>query len=158
MSSLFCINFTELFYAYPRIKIPAPAKLKPGDKMEFLLVFTAGSLIYGLMELVWRGWTHWSMLLCGGLCLSLMYLVSSLDIHFLLKLMLSAAIITWVEFTAGCLINLRLGWQVWDYSCMPGNIMGQICPQFCLLWLGLSAPGLYLCSLIRNLLFKASAE
>ena len=113
---------------------------------------------YGLLEVLWRGHTHWSMLLCGGLCLSLMYLVSSMDIHFLLKVILSAAIITWVEFTAGCLINLRLGWQVWDYSYMPGNIMGQICPQFCLLWLGLSAPGLYLCSLIRNLLFKASAE
>ena len=132
--------------------------LSPGDEMEFLLVFTAGSLLYGLMELVWRGWTHWSMLLCGGLCLSFMYCISDFHIPFWLKLILSAAVITWVEFAAGCLINLRLGWQVWDYSTMPGNIMGQICPQFCLLWLGLSVPGLYICSLIRNLLFKASVE
>ena len=132
--------------------------LSPGDEMEFLLVFTAGSLLYGLMELVWRGWTHWSMLLCGGLCLSFMYCISDFHIPFWLKLILSAAVITWVEFAAGCLINLRLDWQVWDYSAMPGNIMGQICPQFCLLWLALSAPGLYICSLIRNLLFKTSVE
>ena len=132
--------------------------LSPGDEMEFLLVFTAGSLLYGLMELVWRGWTHWSMLLCGGLCLSFMYCISDFHIPFWLKLILSAVVITWVEFAAGCLINLRLGWQVWDYSAMPGTIMGQICPQFCLLWLALSVPGLYICSLIRNLLFKASVE
>ena len=107
--------------------------LSPGDEMEFLLVFTAGSLLYGLMELVWRGWTHWSMLLCGGLCLSFMYCISDFHIPFWLKLILSAAVITWVEFAAGCLINLRLDWQVWDYSAMPGNIMGQICPSsaFC---------------------------
>lgn len=125
--------------------------------MEFLLVFTAGGLLYGLAELVWRGWTHWSMLLCGGLCLSFMYCISDFDIPFWLKLILSTAIITWVEFAAGCLVNLRLGWQIWDYSAMPGNIMGQICPQFCLLWLLLSAPGLYICSLLRSLIYKSSA-
>lgn len=129
-----------------------------GDEMEFLLVFTTGGLLYGLIELAWRGWTHWSMLLCGGLCMSLMYCISGLDIPYYLKLTASALAISWVEFAAGCIINLRLGWQVWDYSAMPGNIMGQICPQFCALWLVLSVPGLYICSLIRNLLFKASAE
>ena len=131
--------------------------LSAGDFMEFLLVFTAGGLVYGLMELVWRGWTHWSMLLCGGLCLSIMYTLSSFDIAWWLKLLLSAAAITWVEFSAGCIVNLCLGWQVWDYSAMPGNILGQICPQFCLLWLIVSAPGLCLCSLLRSLIYKTSA-
>ena len=31
--------------------------------------FTVGALGYGLLEILWRGKTHPSMLLCGGVCL-----------------------------------------------------------------------------------------
>ena len=34
---------------------------------------------------------------------------------------------------------------------MPCNLLGQICPQFLLLWLALSVPGLWLCSGLRRL-------
>ena len=44
--------------------------------MELLPVFALGSILYGLTEILWRGWTHWTMLLCGGICFTLMYLVS----------------------------------------------------------------------------------
>nr|WP_297175102.1 hypothetical protein [uncultured Agathobaculum sp.] len=43
-------------------------------------------------------------------------------------------IVTAAEFVTGCIVNLRLGWGAWDYVNMPGNIMGQICPQFTILW------------------------
>ncbi len=33
-----------------------------------------------------------------------------------------------------------LGWDVWDYSDLPGNFLGQICPQFAALWCILSGP------------------
>ena len=36
--------------------------------LEYGGVFTAGGLGYGGLELLWRGRTHWSMLLCGGVC------------------------------------------------------------------------------------------
>lgn len=118
--------------------------------MEFLLIYALGGLLYGGIELLWRGWTHWSMVLCGGLCFCLMYLISALDMGILKKCVLSAAGICTVEFFTGCLVNLGLGWQVWDYSQLPYNLLGQICPQFFLLWLALSVPGLALCSLLRN--------
>ena len=57
-----------------------------------------------------------------------------------------------MEFYTGCLVNLRLGWQVWDYSAMPFNLLGQVCPGFLLLWLALSLPGLWLCMGLRRLL------
>lgn len=38
------------------------------------------------------------------------------------------------EFVTGCIVNLWLGWAIWDYSDLPGNILGQVCPQFALLW------------------------
>ena len=47
-----------------------------------------------------------------------------------------AGIITCVEFLTGLLVNRN--YQVWDYRDQPGNLMGQICPRFMLLWIPLS--------------------
>ena len=57
--------------------------------------------------------------------------------------------ITVLEFCTGCIVNLWLGWGVWDYSGMPGNILGQICPQYMLLWLPVSLAGIVLDDWIR---------
>jgi len=55
-----------------------------------------------------------------------------------------AVMITSYEFAVGCIVNLKMGWNVWDYSSMEGNLLGQICPVFtgvwfilCFLFLGL---------------------
>ena len=119
--------------------------------MEYLLVYLSGAALYGLMELCWRGWTHWTMLLCGGLCFTLMYLVSGSELSLVKKWLLSTCIITTVEFVAGCIVNLRLHWQVWDYSSLPFNLLGQICPRFILMWFALSIPGVALCTLLHRL-------
>ena len=119
--------------------------------LELILVYILGGLLYALLELLWRGWTHWTMVLCGGLCFTLMYLISAMGIPLVRKWLLCAAIITTVEFLTGCLVNLRLGWRVWDYSSLPFNLLGQVCPHFVLLWLALSVPGVALCTTIRGL-------
>ena len=119
--------------------------------MELLPVFVFGSILYGLIEILWRGWTHWTMLFCGGLCFTLMYLVSGSELSLVKKWLLSTCIITTVEFVAGCIVNLRLHWQVWDYSSLPFNLLGQICPRFILMWFALSIPGVALCTLLHRL-------
>ncbi len=119
--------------------------------MEYILVYAAGGLLYALLELLWRGWTHWTMVLCGGACFLLMYLISALPVPLARKWLLCAAAITAVEFCTGCLVNLRLGWKIWDYSGLPFNLLGQVCPHFVLLWLALSVPGVELCSALRRL-------
>ena len=119
--------------------------------MELLPVFALGSILYGLTEILWRGWTHWTMLLCGGICFTLMYLVSGSELSLVKKWLLSTCIITTVEFVAGCIVNLRLHWQVWDYSSLPFNLLGQICPRFFLMWFALSIPGVALCTLLHRL-------
>ena len=118
--------------------------------MELLPVFALGSILYGLTEILWRGWTHWTMLLCGGICFTLMYLVSGSELSLVKKWLLSTCIITTVEFVAGCIVNLRLHWQVWDYSSLPFNLLGQICPRFILMWFALSIPGVALCTLLHR--------
>ena len=119
--------------------------------MELLPVFALGSILYGLTEILWRGWTHWTMLLCGGICFTLMYLVSGSELSLVKKWLLSTCIITTVEFVAGCIVNLRLHWQVWDYSSLPFSLLGQICPRFILMWFALSIPGVALCTLLHRL-------
>ncbi len=123
--------------------------------MELLPVFALGSILYGLTEILWRGWTHWTMLLCGGICFTLMYLVSGSELSLVKKWLLSTCIITTVEFVAGCIVNLRLHWQVWDYSSLPFNLLGQICPRFILMWFALSIPGTALCTLLHRLFTTA---
>lgn len=45
-----------------------------------------------------------------------------------------AALVTAVELAAGLLLNIWLGLGIWDYSHLPLNLWGQICPQFALVW------------------------
>ena len=67
------------------------------------------------------------------------------------KAIMCAFSVTALEFVTGCIVNIRLGWDVWDYSSVPMNLLGQICPKFSLMWLALSLP----CILISKLIHKA---
>ena len=62
---------------------------------------------------------------------------------------IGAVIVTAIEFVSGCVINLWLKWDVWDYSDMPLNIMGQICLPFTILWFFLSLIAIVLDDFIR---------
>lgn len=120
--------------------------------IQYFLIFVLGGIGYGLLELIWRGYTHWTMLICGGICFVMMYLISAAGMSFPRKCILSAAAITAVEFFTGCLVNLRMHWHVWDYSAVRFNVLGQICPLFTLMWLILSVPGLRLCQRLHEIL------
>ena len=112
-------------------------------------------MLYGGGELLWRGRTHWTMLLAGGTCFAIMYLMDTrTDWPIWGKWVAGAAVITTVEFVTGTLVNLRLGWNVWDYSAMRFNVMGQICPLYSFYWLLLSIPGTALCSGISRWVFR----
>ena len=74
------------------------------------------------------------MFAAGGLSLALIGTLDEKKPHFPLPLRLlsGTGIITLVELSTGLLVNRKH--QIWDYRAMPGNFRGQICPQFCLLW------------------------
>ena len=120
--------------------------------LDFPAVYLTGAAGYGALEILWRGWTHWTMLAIGGLCLCVMYaLANRTRLPRWQMWVLSAAFITTAEFLSGVVVNILLGWRVWDYTAVPGNLLGQICPIYCLLWLGLSIPGISLCRRLRGL-------
>lgn len=125
--------------------------------LEFAFIFIIGAIGYGSIEVFWRGHTHWTMLLLGGICLYFIYIISSrMKDRIWKKLLMCSAVVTALEFIVGCLVNLRLKWSVWDYSNMPMNLMGQICPQFSLMWLLLSLPCIFICRWIYKFIFLSN--
>lgn len=61
--------------------------------------------------------------------------------------------ITAAELAAGLLLNIRLGLHIWDYSGLPGNLWGQICPQFTALWIITALAGIVIFDWLRYLLY-----
>lgn len=69
----------------------------------------------------------------------------------LLRALGGTIIITVFEFCVGLVVNLWFGWHIWDYSDVPGNIMGQICPLFSLAWFTLSILLCWICNSLQKL-------
>lgn len=107
-----------------------------------LMKFLLGGVGYGLIELMWRGRTHVSMVLTGGACLVAICAVNKKmrGKNIFLRAAVCAAAITAAEFAVGMLVNQYLSLGVWDYGDMPGNILGQICPLYSFLWFLLCVP------------------
>ena len=100
-----------------------------------IAAFFLGGWLYVALELLWRRRSHPSMFAASGLSLALIGFLREKCPRFSLPLRLisGAGIITALELITGLLVNRDH--TVWDYRCLPGNFHGQICPQFCLLWI-----------------------
>lgn len=111
--------------------------------LEYLIIFVIGGGVYCLIELAYRAHTHWTMFILGGLCLILVGLLNEglfpRKFGLIQQSIVGALVIIVLEFITGLIINVWLGWDVWDYSNVPGNIMGQVCLPFFFAWIGLSA-------------------
>lgn len=125
---------------------------------QYTIRFVIGAAGYGLVEILWRGHTHWSMLIAGGICFVLFSLIEERFTHLrqLYKCILCSGAVTLVELVFGCIFNLLLHQQVWDYSRIPFNLAGQICLLYSVLWGFLSAAVLPLAGKI-NRYFHAQA-
>ena len=108
--------------------------------LKELLIFIIFGCCYLLFEIMWRGYTHWTMFIVGGLCGFLIGLINekNKEMPLIKQCLISTLIVTVIEFISGCIINLWLNLGVWNYSTMPFNILGQICLPYCLLWFILS--------------------
>ncbi len=119
-------------------------------------LFLIGGLGYNLLELLWRGRTHWSMFLVGGLCFRLIGGIGErlYRVSWLVRGAACAGAVTVVEFVSGCIVNLWWGLGVWDYSRMRFHLKGQVCLVYSLLWLLLSVAVCPFYSLCRRLLCR----
>lgn len=119
---------------------------------EYFAVFAIGGCGYTLLEILWRGHTHWSMTLTGGVCFCFVYNVNHkfAKSSIFKRCAVCSLIITAVEFFVGVLVNLVLRLNVWSYASRPGNILGQVCPLYSVLWFILCIPLAPLCKALKN--------
>lgn len=130
------------------MKIPFSSR-KNDYPLIFLVLFPIGAVGYYSLEVAFRGFSHWSMALCGGICVCLIFLANRKLSHrsLLFRALIGAGIITVIEFVAGCIVNLWLEWGIWNYSHLPFNLLGQISLLFSLLWFLLCIPVCIACTL-----------
>ena len=118
---------------------------------KYMLIFAFGAAGYGAIGLAFRGRTHWTMLITGGICFVLIYMIALCNkIRTWQKWLLGGLAITVVEFFVGAIVNIGLGWKVWSYANMPFNLLGQICPTFSIMWCLLCIPIMWLCNTVER--------
>ena len=115
-------------------------------KIEYICVFLSGGIIYSFIEVAW-------------ICFMLIHFINAIvyDRNIFMRAVVGGSVITAVEFVVGVVVNLILHLDVWDYSDMAGNIAGQVCPLFMVLWFFLAIPAFILSDLIRRF-FDSIAE
>ncbi len=123
---------------------------------EQITVFSFGAIAYSMIELLWRNHTHWSMSLTGGACFSILYNLYQYfqKLPILGKCTLGSIVITSVEFLVGMIVNVWKKWNVWDYSHLRFNFLGQICLLYSVLWFFLSFPIVLVSNQLKRYLKK----
>lgn len=97
-----------------------------------LLIFLIMGMVYISLEGLYRGWTHGSIILVGGLCGVCIDLLTEFPQYYKLKMWqncILGMIIIWViEFTSGLFLK-NIGLVVWKYEGF-GSIMGLVSIPF----------------------------
>ena len=124
---------------------------------KLIFLFVVGGLLYAVIEILWRGYTHWTMAILGGMC----FLVCgglnewlSWDTPLWIQSLICCLAITAAELVAGLILNVWLGLGIWDYSSLPFNLAGQICLGYSCLWYLLSIPAIMLDDWLRHWFFQ----
>ena len=119
---------------------------------KYIFLFWFGGSFYVTLEVLFRGYSHWSMLVLAGfvfIAIGLLNEVWGWETGLILQMAVGTVIATVGEFVTGCIVNLWLGWNVWSYEGLPFNILGQICPQFITLWIPIVLVAIVLDDILR---------
>lgn len=124
---------------------------------EILILFLIGGMSYYFIEILWRGYSYFSMFLLGGLCFVSIGLVREYFFinqkPLLIQLIIACVIITSLEFLFGFILNIIFKLGVWDYSDLKFNFMGQISLRYSIFWIFLSIPVIIMDDLLKHWLF-----
>ncbi len=114
---------------------------------EILFLVATGGSIYYLLEVGFRGYSHWTMFLLGGMAFlfcsyqgKMMHWTEPLWI----QIVRAVIFLTSLEFSTGIIFNKWLGSEIWDYENQPFQLWGQICLPFTILFSGLLCLAIFL--------------
>ena len=104
---------------------------------EFLVIWNMGGTGYYFLEILFRGYSHWSMFVLGGsafcFCTFQGYYMKWRE-KIPVQVLRGTIFVTALEFTTGIIFNKVLKMKIWDYSRMPMQLFGQICLPFVLIF------------------------
>ena len=123
-----------------------------------LVIFGIGGLLYFLVELLYRGYSHYTMIILGGLCFIMIGLLNEnifkWEMSIISQMFLSCIIISLLELIFGYILNIKLNLQIWSYIDQPYNLYGQICLLYTVFWFWLSLPCILIDDWLRHKLFN----
>jgi len=124
---------------------------------EYLFLWALGGTLYYCFELIFRGFSHWSMFLLGGICFVFFWVQGKLlhwDDPLWLQVIRCTIFVVACEFITGIIVNKWLNWAVWDYSDQPFQLFGQICLPFATIFSGLCAVGIIFSGKLMHLIYR----
>lgn len=138
------------------------SKLIINKIIENTVLWMTGGLFYFYLEIAFRNYSHYSMIVCGGFCFVIVgtignyILETESDIPKAVALIMffGALVITTLELFTGIIVNVKLNMGVWDYSSMKYNVYGQICLTYTMIWSLLSLLCVFVANLIKRFIFK----
>ncbi len=123
---------------------------------QYLFMGTVGGVIYYTIECIFRGFSHWSMFILGGVCFSFFCLQgkeTSWAEPLWIQILRCTIFVVACEFITGIIVNKWMEWGVWDYSDQPFQVLGQICLPFAVIFSGLCALGIWLSAYLLHWCF-----
>ena len=127
------------------------------NTLKYFTLFIIGGISYYFIEIIYRGYSHFSMIILGGICFVLIGAInefSNKEVPLLLQMILAVLIVDTIELISGIIINKVLLLNVWDYSNLRFNLLGQISLRSSIAWFFLSLLAIYMDDLLRYLLFS----
>lgn len=125
---------------------------------KYSILFIIGGTLYFLIEILWRGYSHLTMFILGGLCFVSIGVIKGYFFtskkSLLMQQGMSCLVITVLELIFGLILNVSLGLGIWDYTNVKFNFMGQICLRYSILWFFLSLPAIIFYDYLRYWLFR----
>ena len=127
------------------------------DKIgKYLFLWGLGGTIYYVIEILYRGMSHWSMFVLGGICFLFCGFqgnTTGWSMPFWRQVLCCMVFISSGEFITGILVNKLFRWEVWDYSHIPLNLFGQVCLPYALMFGCLAGVGIILYRKVERILY-----
>ena len=101
---------------------------------RILTIWATLGAAYVVFETLFRGYSHPSMFVVGGLCGVLVGTINQAPRFYrapvIVQSVIGAVIVLAVEFISGCVLNLWLGLGVWDYTISRENVVGKFARRY----------------------------
>ena len=124
--------------------------------LEYGFLWLVGGSFYYSFEMVFRGFSHWSMFALGGVCMMFMAYqgrAANWQEPLWKQVIRCTLFVTASEFITGIIINKWFQLAVWDYSDQPFQLFGQICLPFAVIFSGLCTLGILLSGYLLHWFF-----